>query len=371
VTARWSFLGALATVLLAAGAYWYALEHQDNAALAQRWTESGHSIQALASKVDDLPFTPERLSNLRSAYLKLLDFNPGFALADWRMLNDVREKASDIGQPHHHFVTGISSVGLEMTAGKFFRHALDLDPGNASAKLALRDTVQLLLAQARLDELTDVPAGAAALYEIVLEIDPGNEAARSRKAAPATQLVRDAEILIQHGAIREATALLRATRGLDPSNSDAIALLPRIVHLVVEDAQRDIDAGDLLSEEGALGALKQVRALDPDGAETKQLAKTLADGVAEIGDGQLMLQINDDQLGDPMMFYHQALEIDPDNARANQGIAAVLLYWDVDGYIKNGSAADAKNALEAAAAQNSALPGLVELRQMVARVSPY
>ncbi|WP_395020533.1 hypothetical protein [Dongia sp.] len=354
---RQYFLGALAVGLLAASAYWYALMHQDNVALAQRWIDAGRSLQLLAAEANETSVGPDRLSYFRTAYLNALDIYPGLAFADRKLLKDAHTEAERIGTTGHHFVVGIDSTTLELRSGQFFRRALEIDPNNSAAKAGLREAVGYLLAVTRgCGEL----CGPSLIYQRILELD--REQVEADRRDPEAQFARDAEVLIRNGAVYDAAVLLQVVQERAPGNSEAAVLQPEILRRVLERGWREIKLGD--SGYGALQWLKQARALDPAGAETKQLGVAVADSIAVAGDRKFLLHIRG-RGGDPLMTYHDALEIDPDNANANGGIAALLLYWEVSRDMDNGATADIKRALETVAAEDPERPGLAKLRQLM------
>jgi serine/threonine-protein kinase PpkA len=290
------------------------------------------------------------------------------------------------------------------SAVALFRRALQATGGSEVAGAGLRETLRLMLVRA--DEATargDLDA-AAAQIDAVAELDATHlqlassraalaEARGTQAAGTATQLAQ-AAALVQRGRLTappgdNAREVYRDVLARAPGNRDALDGLRRIAEALLARAERELadfnfDAAQTLIDAArdTDPALPRLRNADQRLAERRAARSQLAGGVplsaAQQATVQQHLQAAQQSLADGRLVhppgesafdrYKAALAIDPGNAAARDGIAAIpaAARTHFDQAIATGRLGAARGYVEGLETVSPSDPGLLGMKRRLA-----
>ncbi|MFA5684261.1 MAG: protein kinase [Lysobacteraceae bacterium] len=286
----------------------------------------------------------------------------------------------------------------ENSALALYDRALAIEPQSAVARVGQRDTLTRLLDRARAQIGAGTLEPAAAQIETVAAIDPSHlglpearaKLAQARQQADdaLTGLLDQADALRRRGRLTQpagdnARELYRAALTRQPDNARALEGQRAVAAALLAQAERamadfEFDRADgliadaaatqpalagLREARGRLADLRQRRAgfADPaaDPARQAEIRQTLDKATAAAAAGNLLYPPGDSAYD----LYRRVLAIDPRNAPASQGIAALparaqQLFEQALGSSRLSAARGYVESLETLSPTNAALPGM-------------
>ena len=175
---------------------------------------------------------------------------------------------------------------------------------------------------------------AIALYSAALAEDPGNAEIAAERDAVITQAIGMAETAMLSANVEEAVTILDRVAAADPDNSRLPFLATQVSQMQLrgyldearaairdsrfEDAAASINAARALNIDDT-GAIDAVQAELSDASNARQIDEVLAIANARLEEGALLTPANDNA----RYYFNLALNNDPDNALARQGLSVV------------------------------------------------